>query len=221
MERVCSVDGCSNIVKGHSARKMCKTHYARFLAYGDPMAPDRRSMRVRNVCSVDGCTQYCVGHGFCGKHYQKYRKYGDPLFVHRKYAKEHIRERKTWDAMVERCSNPKHPAYRHYGGRGIKVCDRWLGLDGFYRFLEDMGPRPEGCSLDRIDNNKGYSPENCRWADGICQQNNKSNNHYMIIGGAKKSVTAWARKYGVKPETAFSRLRKGECGERVFRKPWT
>jgi hypothetical protein len=75
--------------------------------------------------------------------------------------------------MKARCKNPKHPEYHNYGGRGIKVCDRWKQVGGFQNFINDMGKRPEGMSIDRIDNDRGYSPENCRWTTSVVQSQNK------------------------------------------------
>jgi hypothetical protein len=75
--------------------------------------------------------------------------------------------------MLERCRNPNAPNYHLYGGRGISVCDRWIGAEGFSNFLSDMGPRAEGLTLERIETDGNYEPSNCRWADAVDQAKNR------------------------------------------------
>lgn len=84
------------------------------------------------------------------------------------------REYNSYKAMVERCLDQRHPSYTRYGESGITVDSSWLGKGGFEQFMRDMGSRPEGCSLDRIDNSLGYTKENCRWAKTGVQNHNKS-----------------------------------------------
>ena len=89
----------------------------------------------------------------------------------------HKKEGNSYRAMKNRCLSPSYRAYHRYGGRGIRICDRWLGKDGFKHFYEDMGDRPEGMSLDRIDPDGNYCPENCRWATQkmqVCNSARKS-----------------------------------------------
>ena len=92
----------------------------------------------------------------------------------RGYFDRYPNEGKSYRSMVKRCTYKKDSSYKNYGGRGIKICDRWLEKPyGFKNFIEDMGPRPDGCSLDRIDPNGDYTPENCRWATYSRQSYNR------------------------------------------------
>ena len=80
---------------------------------------------------------------------------------------------RVWAAMHNRCKNPNVPAYVYYGARGISVCERWSGSDGFLNFLTDMGPRPDGLTLERVDNDGNYEPSNCKWATREEQRANR------------------------------------------------
>lgn len=138
----------------------------------------RGKKRTEKFCTVEGCNNLAKQLGMCYRHYYRLRKYGSPLSdtkhsvrgEYKKYPKEY----RSWDHMKQRCLNPKDDNYFRYGGRGIKICERWLKKpDGFHNFLMDMGTRPEGCSLDRINNDGDYTPENCRWANQSLQSYNQ------------------------------------------------
>lgn len=121
---------------------------------------------------------------------------------------------KSYRSMINRCVREYDPAYYRYGGAGITVCDRWrFGDDdssGLECFLEDMGPRPEGTTLDRIDNTEGYYPENCRWADWKTQARNRSNNRRITAGGTTMTLSEWAERTGIPKTTIAYRLDKGD-----------
>lgn len=107
----------------------------------------------------------------------------------------------TWRNIHSRCSNPKSPAYPSYGGRGITVCDRW---NTFTNFAADMGPKPKGKSIDRVDNDGPYSPENCRWAT----QKEQMGNTRKTPRFEGKTLKEWEVELGVKYHTLFYRLKK-------------
>lgn len=108
--------------------------------------------------------------------------------------------------MRRRCNNPRELEYHNYGGRGITVCDEWQNFENFYK---DMGDPPLGMSIDRIDNNKGYYPENCRWANAATQSNNKRNTIHITFDGKTKTISDWSKEKGVKTDIIRYRLRKG------------
>ncbi|CAG4889223.1 hypothetical protein R69919_00688 [Paraburkholderia gardini] len=114
-------------------------------------------------------------------------------------------EYKTWQEMRKRCENPKVEFYRHYGGRGIKVCDRWQDFENFFA---DMGSRPSADhSLDRYpDVNGNYEPENCRWATDLEQSNNRRNTPFIEYQGRTQSISDWARELGVKYYSLRNRI---------------
>lgn len=110
-------------------------------------------------------------------------------------------EYKVWVEMHRRCSSPSHKRYSEWGGRGIKVCPEWAS---FETFLKDMGSRPSSKhSIERADNELGYSKSNCYWATPDDQNNNKSNNRYLTLNGVTKSMALWCKELGV----PYSRVR--------------
>lgn len=127
----------------------------------------------------------------------------------------------VWTQMKTRCMTSTNPAYKHYGGRGIKVCERWMD---FRYFLEDMGIRPNGLTLDRINNNGPYTKDNCRWATMETQAGNRRSSRAFVIRGVAGCLTALARHFGINGCTVEMRLKHGWDEERAFTEPthnWT
>lgn len=119
----------------------------------------------------------------------------------------------VWYEMKRRCLNPKSSNYHNYGGRGITVCDRWMK---FENFLEDMGPRPEDTSLDRINNSLGYFPANCRWATIEEQSLNKRTNVRLTFNGESLTIKEWSDKLGIPYTTIAKRIVSGANIEEVL-----
>lgn len=117
----------------------------------------------------------------------------------------------AWASLKQRCLNPNNEMWHCYGGRGITVCDRWA--ESFEAFLDDMGHPPIGTSLDRINNDEGYSPENCRWSTSAEQGQNKRNNRYLTARGETHIMAEWARIAGTRRGTISNRLRWGWSDE--------
>lgn len=116
-------------------------------------------------------------------------------------------EYRSWSHMKERCLNPDCADYPDYGGRGIVVCEQWLG--SFQAFYADMGPRPEGHSLDRIDVNGNYEPRNCRWANNETQAQNKRRGRVVVLGGETVALSVACRARGVSYKLIHKRMSKG------------
>ncbi len=123
---------------------------------------------------------------------------------------------KTWKDMKDRCSNPKNKRYSRYGGRGITYCKEWESLD---QFIIDMGERPEGTSLDRIDNDGNYEPGNCRWATKDEQNNNRCNNIYLTFKNETLTIAQWAKKLNIKYATIRYRIENGWTVEKALTIP--
>jgi hypothetical protein len=108
--------------------------------------------------------------------------------------------------MLQRCNNPKEASFKDYGGRGIKVCERWMSFENFF---VDMGEKPRGKSLDRKKNDEGYTPENCRWATAKEQADNRRTTYLFEFEGKKKCLADLAIEHGLSPDCLKYRLNKG------------
>lgn len=122
----------------------------------------------------------------------------------------------VWRGMLDRCRNPKSREFGNYGGRGIKVCERW---NDFSAFFADMGHRPPGYQIDRINNDGNYEPGNCRWATPKQQQNNKRETRMLEFNGKTQSLGYWAVETGIKWDTLRCRLRYGWSAEKTLTTP--
>ena len=114
-----------------------------------------------------------------------------------------------WQKMKSRCYNKRHKHYKYYGGRGILICDEWLNdFERFYNWSVESGYK-DGLTIDRIDNDLGYSPDNCRWATRKEQSNNTRANHLLTHNGKTLNTKQWSEETGIKYTTIQSRIRSG------------
>lgn len=121
---------------------------------------------------------------------------------------------KSYGNMIRRCYNEKLPHYKRYGGAGITVCDRWR--DSYLNFLDDMGERPEGTSIDRIDCSGNYTKENCRWATPQEQARNKTSNKCITYNGVTATLAEWSEKTGIEADTLSWRILRGWTPEEAL-----
>lgn len=140
------------------------------------------------------------------------------------HGKRHTVLYRIWTDIRSRCRNAAVKGYKDYGGRGITICERWLvGEDGkhpFVCFAQDMGERPSSKhSVERVDNDQGYSPDNCVWALAIPQANNKRSNHCLTFAGETLTVRQWGRRLNVSPNSIQTRLSRGWSTERTLTTP--
>lgn len=134
-----------------------------------------------------------------------------------KHGMSKTRTFKTWLCMKQRCLNPNAPDFQRFGGRGVKICARWV--HSFENFLSDMGERPLGKTLDRKDVNGNYAPGNCKWSTASEQHRNRRNTRYVIFKGKKHSLYTLAEKFGVKPSVLVSRLGSGWSVQKALTTP--
>jgi hypothetical protein len=136
---------------------------------------------------------------------------------HFKHRMTNTPEFQTWSSMLRRCYNRNCPDYQNYGARGIFVCERWKA--SFSNFFDDMGSRPDGHSIDRIDVNGNYEPNNCQWASRTVQNRNTRQNHKLTFDGKTLTISEWAEIIGVAPAAIFCRIRRGWSTERALTTP--
>lgn len=194
-----------------------------------PSRPGKGSFRVRCRCDC-GNTKITVKHYVTGgktkscgcarrlaglasteeMHKDKDRRSLDPLYP-------------RWSSMINRCTSPLNPAWPNYGGRGIKVCEEWVeDFWAYHRYIhESLGPppSPECSTIDRIDNDGDYRPGNLRWASDAQQCGNTRVSIRVEIDGRVRGIAEWARHFGMKPDTARYRWRKGIRGLALFAPP--
>lgn len=194
-DKVCLVKGCNKLVGSHGSHGMCPNHAKRERErkMGHPYRAN-----ITKICSVNGCKNKAISNSglYCPAHYQQVKAHGIVIKEKLKHPSNRVRHSlyPVWRAMIDRCNSPNNRAYKNYGGRGIKVCQRWM--DDFLYFVEDMGERPKGYSLDRIDNNGDYCPDNCRWTTRHIQNCNKRDNtsHPCIFARQRGDRTQWVAR---------------------------
>ncbi len=158
-----------------------------------------RRMNAAGECAVDECARPVKGRGLCNMHWYRWRRTGDvgeakPRRLEHGQSDHELYP--IWQAMRERCLNKSHPSYSNYGGRGIAICERW---DDFTLFLKDMGKRPSGYSIERVDGDGDYEPENCIWATRTRQNINRRTPRGAATQyrGVTKETNRWAARIGL------------------------
>jgi hypothetical protein len=190
------------------AKGLCIMHYSRKARTGTldkHITPISAKEKGEKICLT------CAKPFRLNPHYSRQQinraKYCSRKCAMTKHGKSYSREWSIWSKMKDRCLNPSAPPYTRYGARGITVCPEWL--ESFEAFYADMGDVPEGMSLERMDNNRGYNKENCKWATAAEQAKNKSNNRRVTIDGQTMLLCEWADHLGLSRSTVLGRVSKG------------
>lgn len=166
------------------------------------------------ICKVNLCSRYATGLGMCDLHCTRFKK-GQPLTntailrgkITHSLSQFNRPEYNSWRAMKSRCQDKKYRYYHRYGGRGIGICDRWLGDDGFKNFLKDMGQKPtHKHTLDRINNDGNYEPSNCRWATQSEQVRNSSGATTLDVGRGEELIIDILKRNNIDKITYYNRI---------------
>jgi len=167
-----------------------------------PNPPSKKDTNARWLCQCDcGKTSIVYGQDLKRGKVISCGCWNDEKRVKHGMSRTHVNG--VWRQMLDRCRNPRNLSYADYGGRGISVCDRWLE---FSNFIADMGDRPKGYTLERINNELGYSPDNCRWATYTDQLNNRRNSRLIEYMGKTQTLAEWAIETGIGWHTLRSRI---------------
>ncbi len=169
-----------------------------------------KTPRIREMCLVEGCEKIDNVKGYCTAHYKRLWRHGSPTaggpdkIYHGDTGKP---EHAVWASMRDRCNNKNNPVFKHYGARGIAVCERW---SDYRNFIADMGYRPsDHHEIERINNNEGYSPSNCRWATRDEQMLNTRRNRMVEVEGKTVPLTVAAKMLNITWDMARYRVRTG------------
>ena len=183
-----------------------------------PHIGNRPAVRVRCACGTErAIKRHIISGGWsrsCGclprdQLIERLTKHGD--------SRRHGSLYSMWRSMLKRCHEERDRNFANYGARGIMVCAKWR--EDFAAFRDDMGPRPSGTTLDRIDNDKGYEPGNCRWATRAEQTRNTSRNVRLTLNGETMCLSDWALRAGMNRGTLRGRLRNGWSLEAAITAP--
>ena len=166
-----------------------------------------------NKVIVAGCNLRSGNTNSCGCYRDERRIESHRIHGLSKTYIEHV-----YRGMLSRCLNEKDEFYKDYGGRGVTVCSRWSGTKGLQNFAEDMGERPDGYQIDRINNDGPYSPENCRWASLKTNARNKRNTVFITFNNKTLSLPEWAEELGMHYKALYSRVQRWGI-ERAFFEP--
>lgn len=169
-----------------------------------------KEVTIRSKCLTRGVSKSCgcLAKELASKRASKHNGFGTRLYA-------------VWNSMRQRCNNPKHHAYQNYGGRGIAICHEWDDFSAFRNWALSAGYDEDAkrgkFTLDRIDVNGGYTPDNCRWADMSVQSNNRRETVYVSYDGETHTLTEWANITGIKYCTLWSRYKRGFTPEAILR----
>lgn len=167
---------------------------------------------------VSGCSLRNGNSVSCRCYQREFQRERNTKHGHTTHGGKATSEYTAWAHMIQRCTNPYHPSFADYGGRGITVCDEWLEAE---RFLRDMGPKPSPKhSLERKNNNRGYSSDNCKWATSQEQARNQRGNRLITWNGQTKLLTDWAKELGCRSNSLSTRLHRGWTIQRAMTTPF-